>query len=372
MAVTDAMQIDIVVGRSGFEKIRSAWTALAENHGYHFLHFPGWYEAQLANLTDDSQVYFLTLNQPGEGMCAVLPLERRTLTKGRISVPILQLFYENEMGVNDILSRLPLRGYYDQILAVLRQRVPYFALLRWQCLLRSGCAVNYLISAEEVRCTHQSKYIDFSLGLDNFWASYSSKFRKGLQKKLRKGEDSGVLRLQCATEGQALEDAFTSFLAVEDSGWKGAGGTSVRKQPKKLAYYQTLLRTYGELGLLQINILYLDDTAIAAQFGIRVRERLYLLKIGFSEEHAAISPGYLILYKLIEEMGRIGEIKAVSFVTGVDWIDRWHPATDAVGIAYSDNGSVHGRALLRTLQWYLKRRTAKPSMSLAKVNDEQE
>ncbi len=146
-----------------------------------------------------------------------------------------------------------------------------------------------------------------------------------------------------------LAAAFEDFLVVEDSGWKGEGGTSIRKQPKKLAYYQRLLEFYGGLGICQINILYLADTAIAAQFGVRVGQRLFLLKIGFREDFAAISPGYLILYKLIEQSAAQGQIASVSFVTGVTWIDRWHPRHIPVGIFYLPNGRWYSALTVRAL-----------------------
>lgn len=368
--MANTVNIEVLTGRAGLDAITAPWQALAERCGYHFLHFPGWYEAQLANLDDDSSVYFVTISRADSGLCAVLPLEKSSLAKGKMQLPILQLFYPNEMGVNDILSSVPLLEHHAAMIRKLRQHVGFFAFIRWQCILNSGCAVKQLLQPENARFTHQSKFIDFSSGLETFWASYSSKFRKGLQKKVRKAEESGVLSLVCATQGQALEDAFATFLEVEDSGWKGERGTSVRKQPKKLAYYQSLLRSYSESQQVQINILYLDEAPIAAQFGVRVRDRLFLLKIGFSEAHGAISPGYLVLYKLIEEMGRAGVISSVSFVTGVDWIDRWHPTADPVGIAYSDNGSLYSKALLHSMRWYVARREAKQPASLAAVTQD--
>lgn len=370
MAVT--VKIEVFTGLKGLHALKAAWQTLAQRSGYHFLHFPGWYEAQLANLEDDSHVYFVAVSADDAGLCAVLPIEKATLAKGKLQLPILQLFYPNEMGVNDVLSSISLVEHRQAMIRKLRQHAGFFAFIRWQCILRSGGVVERLLPVADVRFTHQSKFIDFSAGLDAFWASYSSKFRKGLQKKVRKAEESGALTLVCATEGQALDEAFETFLQVEDSGWKGERGTSVRKQPKKLAYYQSLLRSYRQSQQAQINILYLDQTPIAAQFGVRVGDRLFLLKIGFSEAHGAISPGYLVLYKLIEDMGRAGVINSVSFVTGVDWIDRWHPAADPVGIAYSDNGSAYSKALLRGMRWYIARREQKQAATPAAVTSEDE
>jgi CelD/BcsL family acetyltransferase involved in cellulose biosynthesis len=333
-----AVSTRIFTGKSGFAELQPEWDKLASACGYHFLHYPVWYHAELENLENADSVFFVALYDANQ-LFAVLPLERVFLRKGGLRMPVMQLFYPNEMGVNDVVADRPLAPYRQLLQTALRRELPFFAFIRWQCVLDNGCAVSLLPPDKKPRNTHASKYIDFSQGFTTFWDSYSSKFRKGLLKKLRKAEEQGELRLVCATSAETLPQAFEDFLAVEDSGWKGERGTSIKKQPRKLAFYRHLLKEYGERDICQINILYLNDVPIAAQFGVRVGRRLFLLKIGFREDYAAVSPGYLVLYKLVEQSSARGEIDSVSFVTGVNWIDRWHPRHLDVGIFYLSNGS---------------------------------
>lgn len=336
--MSGAVSARIFTGKSGFDELQPEWDKLASARGYHFLHYPVWYHAELENMGNAETVFFIALYDAGQ-LFAVLPLERVFLRKGRLSLPVMQLFYPNEMGVNDVVADRSLAPYRKLLQTTLRRELPFFAFIRWQCVLENGCAIGLLPPGKKARITHASKYIDFAQGFTAFWDSYSSKFRKGLLKKLRKAEEQGELRLVCATTAEELPQAFDDFLAVEDSGWKGEAGTSIKKQPKKLAFYQHLLKEYGERGICQINILYSNDVPIAAQFGVRVGRRLFLLKIGFREDYAAVSPGYLVLYKLVEQSSARGEIDSVSFVTGVNWIDRWHPRHLDVGIFYLGNGS---------------------------------
>lgn len=348
MRATSAVSARVFAGQAGYNELLPGWRELAAARGYHFLHFPYWYGAELQALGNAAAIFFVALYDDGE-LFAVLPFERVYLRKGRLALPVLQLFYPNEMGVNDVVADRPLAPYRKVILASLRRQVPRFLFIRWQCVLENGCAVGLLPPGKHLRVTHASKYIEFSQGFTAFWESYSSKFRKGLQKKLRKAEEQGELRLVCATTAEQLPEAFEDFLAVEDSGWKGEGGTSIKKQPRKLAYYQYLLKEYGERGLCQINILYSNEIPIAAQFGVRVGRRLFLLKIGFREDYATVSPGYLVLYKLVEQSAALGVIDSVSFVTGVNWIDRWHPQHIPVGIFYLSNGTWYSELLVKSL-----------------------
>lgn len=341
--------VRIYFGQSGFAELMPEWQQLAAAKAAHFLHYPGWYGAELKNRRNDSQIYFVACYEDAK-LFAILPLERTFWRKGRITVPVLQLFYPNEMGVNDIISDRPLAPYRATLVQTLRRTLPYFAFIRCQCVLENGYAVTLLAEDQKARPTHTSKHIDFSQGFNIFWENYRSKFRKSLQKKMRKAEEQGALRLWCATRSGELPEAFEHFLAVEDSGWKGDAGTSIKKQPDKLAYYQYLLDHYARHGLCQINILYCNDIPIAAQFGVRVGSRLFLLKIGYREDFAAVSPGYLLLYKLAEQSAAQGSIDSVSFVTGVNWIDRWHPRHISVGIFYLSNGSWYSAALVWALE----------------------
>ena len=339
----------VFVGLAGFLQIQSEWENLANAEGFHFLHFPAWYQAELAERDDTKNVFFVALYS-GDRLQAVLPFEKVQLKKGPIALPVMQLFYPNEMGVNDIVVAQNFDLDLRVVSKALAKSAGWFAFIRWQCILASGNAIIPTGVGSHVRMTHDSKYLNFSEGFDNFWSGYSSKFRKGIQKKMRKAEEQGVLTLSVTRDPNELVSAFDTFLKIENSGWKGEKGTSILKQPRKLAYYQSLLAQYGALGLLQINLLYLGDEPIAGQLGVKVKNRLFLLKIGFLEEYSVCSPGYLILFMLVQKMANEGEVSGVSFVTGVDWIDRWHPQKDSVGIAYSDNGSLWSRALVQGLR----------------------
>lgn len=332
-------RLQVFIGTEGFGQIKTQWSNLAQAHGTHFLHFPGWYEAQLNNESRSDHICFLAIFVGDNQLSAVLPFERVWLKKAKIKLPILQLYYPNEMGVNDVLAQMPLLEHRQAIQSVLRKHLPWFAYIRWQCVLARGWAATFLSPPEQPRVTHHSKYIEFPEGAEAFWATHSSKFRKGLQKKLRKAEQNNPVRLVCETRAEALPGVFEQFLEVEDSGWKGESGTSILKQPAKLAYYQSLLSSYGEHGLCQINILYFDQEPVAAQFGVKVHDTLYLLKIGYKETYREVSPGHLLLYQLVNFGAESKAFNRISFVTGVDWIDRWHPKLDPVGIFYSSSGS---------------------------------
>jgi hypothetical protein len=344
------LSLTLYRGRPGFEALRDPWEAFAGRYGSHFVHFPAWYGAELERAGDDG-VYFLALRDSRSDLVAVLPLHHGIWSRGPIAVPIIQLYYPSEMGVNDVLSREPLRAHWPWISRFLRRELPFFVFMRWQCVLESGSAVTVARSPGEVRPTHASKYLRFADGWQAFLDGYSANFKSGLGKKLRKIGHLGDLRLRVHSSPSELAESFEVFLQVEDSGWKGQMGTSILRRPSIVKYYRHLLEHFGRLGLCRINLLLLGNTPIAAQFGIEIGDWLYLLKIGFREDYAPYSPGNLMVYKLVQHHCESTSVKAISFVTGVGWIDRWHPSAVRAGVLYKDCGSVLGRVAVRLLRW---------------------
>jgi CelD/BcsL family acetyltransferase involved in cellulose biosynthesis len=255
------------------------------------------------------------------------------------------------MGVNDVLSRESLRPHWASIAGFLRREMPFALLMRWQCVLENGCAVTHAPSPSGLRHTHQSKYLRFAAGWDAFLAGYSANFRAGIGKKIRRLERLGQVRVDTYSEPAQLLTAFESFLQVEDSGWKGAMGTSILKQPPVLEYYRYLLAHLGRLGLCRVSLLFLDNTVVAGQFGIEIGDCLYLLKIGFREDYGSHSPGAVLLYKLVQHYCQHGPAKTISFVTSVSWIDRWHPSSVQAGVFYTDCDSALSKAAVWLVRW---------------------
>ncbi len=347
------IEIIIYKGLEGFKKLENDWLKLAKKSATHFLHFPAWYGAELLNCPDSNNAYFVSLTDSKGDLLAVLPFQWTLFRIKYFNIPIVQLFYPNEMGVNDIISDMPLTNYKLKIAKSLRNEIPFFLFIRWQCIPENGNAIS-LDTKSLYRHTHDSMYLNFKDGFTEFLERYSKKFRKDITKKIQKIENLGNLELKIFQEKHEIDSAFDQFLMIEDSGWKGKAGTSIIKQPSKLDYYKYLKKQFSILDLCRINLLTLNDKPIAAQFGIAINDRLYLLKIGFSEEYSEFSPGFLLIYKLIEYFSHNKSINRICFVTGVEWIKRWHPDAVNVGHFYSSNGTILSKLVVKILYCALR------------------
>ena len=346
--------VEIHEGQPGLEGILSDWVELAKRYGTHFLHYPAWYQARFAGYPSEKRCFFLTLSDQ-EGLAAVIPFEQDAINVGPINVPALILSYPNEMGVCDGLSRVDLSACLDEINTALSQISYRFYFIKFNCVPESASVIqsNFASLDGLAKQSHDTKFLDVSSGREKFYEAYSSKFKRNLRRKIKKANEVGQLRLsRIQADHDDIERAFNKFIEIENSGWKGEGGTSIAQQKDKLAYYTELYKQYRAQGILNINLLYLDDNCIAAQFGLEINQTLYLLKIAYNQEYSDISPGHLLLDELITEGQDQGKLKKISFVTGVGWIDRWKPSAEKVWVVYYSRF-----AIVRFLmKFYLSRR----------------
>lgn len=174
----------------------------------------------------------------------------------------------------------------------------------------------------------------------------NGKLRRNLRRLRKQLLECGELRVDTIDEPKLLNDAYKHFLTIEASGWKGTGdeAPAISANPELQAFYQALLNPSVAGIEPQINLLWCNDTCVAAQFGLRTGTCLSLLKIGYNQAYARYSPGYLLLESILDKAPDEG-IDKLSLVTSPPWAQRWHPDTEPVWQLNHYNNSPIGTAL---------------------------
>jgi CelD/BcsL family acetyltransferase involved in cellulose biosynthesis len=145
-------------------------------------------------------------------------------------------------------------------------------------------------------------------------------FRRDLSKKrrnyvmnyLHRVERAGGAEFEHLNGAEALA-AWDEFVAIEDSGWKGAAGTSIRRETLACReYYRGLLEILAAQGRLRISFMSMGGRRIAGGFG-HVQGRIFhLSKVGYRQDDASFAPSNLLLLQLIKDVGRIsGDVRII-------------------------------------------------------------
>lgn len=124
---------------------------------------------------------------------------------------------------------------------------------------------------------------------------------KDIRRTLRRLQEMGALRLEQVTEPDAVRARVEDFLILENSGWKGQGGTSFAAVSADADFARLAFGgTTGREGLTQVDTLLLDGKPIASNISIRAGATAFTPKIAYDEVLRKLSPGLARDYLIIE------------------------------------------------------------------------
>ncbi len=121
-------------------------------------------------------------------------------------------------------------------------------------------------------------------------------FRNNKNRLAREGE---IRYRHC--EGREALRLWPEFLRLEDSGWKGRAGSSIKRlSPNYRRYYEGLVELLADSGRLRFIFLEVNDRLVAGEFGYFVGDTFHAFKTGYDEAMKQCSPGNLLLMHMLE------------------------------------------------------------------------
>jgi CelD/BcsL family acetyltransferase involved in cellulose biosynthesis len=173
----------------------------------------------------------------------------------------------------------------------------------------------------------------------------SAKFRANLRRRARRLQELGAVALRRAGAPGDVAGALADFLALEASGWKGAGGSAIALHPALVRFYAQIARDAAARGALAIRTLTLDGRAIAVHLGL-VHRGVYLLpKTAYDEALGHVSPGQLLQREVLAECEARGLVAFDFLGPDMPWKRDWAPELAPHDWLYVYRPSLAGRAL---------------------------
>jgi CelD/BcsL family acetyltransferase involved in cellulose biosynthesis len=147
--------------------------------------------------------------------------------------------------------------------------------------------------------------VDTRGSFDAYRAAMKGRWRE-LERRGRKLEREHDVRYELITGPDDLGAALARGLAVEASGWKGAGGTAILSAADTHAFYRAVARGFHATGRLKLSELWLDGRVVAFDLSLLHRGRLHLLKTGYDERVRSLGPGLVLRRAVIERCFELG------------------------------------------------------------------
>jgi len=167
--------------------------------------------------------------------------------------------------------------------------------------------------------------LDLADGLDGVLAGLSSNRRNSLRRKGRRLAEAGQVAFSSSLPGEhQLGAELAQFAALEDAGWKGREGSSLRRRPGLYDFLADALRPFARGRRVRFDWLTLDGNLVAIQFGLVSNDRYMLLKPTYDESLSDYSPGYLLTLEAIRQSVQAG-LKHYDFLGADDpWKLHWN------------------------------------------------
>lgn len=141
---------------------------------------------------------------------------------------------------------------------------------------------------------------------EDYLQAIPGKKRKELRRQERRLAEVGKVSYDELAPGGDLEAWLDEFIALEDRGWKGQGGTALRCDPAALAVFRATAHGAFACGRWMTLALRLDGRAIAMKCNLRTGSGAVAYKIAYDEACARFSPGVLLEIEHIRRLHRAG------------------------------------------------------------------
>jgi hypothetical protein len=150
------------------------------------------------------------------------------------------------------------------------------------------------------------------------------KKRKELRRQKNRLSEHGVLTFIRQDDGEGLDNWIEEFLALEQSGWKGANGSALACGAETRNLFVEALRGAAAAGQLERLELRLDGKPLAMLVNFLCAPGSFSFKTAFDEDYAQYSPGVQLQIENLALLER----------PGIDWCDscavEGHPMIDSL------------------------------------------
>lgn len=149
----------------------------------------------------------------------------------------------------------------------------------------------------------RSAVVDIPDGWDAYAATRTGEQLHPLRKRKRMDKAGGwSFQLADTDAGTAAFDtAWSQLLHVERHSWKQSAGTSIDNEPGAEAFYRAVSHTHAASGALRLHLLAHRGVPVAHTLGVVHGATYYLLKHSFDEAHRQLSPGFQLLWHVMQE-----------------------------------------------------------------------
>jgi CelD/BcsL family acetyltransferase involved in cellulose biosynthesis len=298
------------------EPLVSEWEHLARSTGASPFLWPGWFGAWWRAF-GRGRLRLITVYEDGQ-LVGVLPLRK---VRGTLSsttnyhTPLFGFLAANEIAASHLSRALFSQRTHRVDLSFLS---PTDSGVSLACVAAKTARYKVLTESKQV-----APYVDTRGAWEDYEGGLRRKFRSELRRRRRRLEEEGQLTLEVSDGTQKLSELLEEGFQIEDSGWKGAGQTSINSHRSTRRFYTEVAHWAAEHDWLRLAFLRLDGRGIAFDYCLEHNGVHYLLKTGFDPAYRQYAPGMIIRHLMLARAFS-NDISTYNFL-GADygWKREW-------------------------------------------------
>lgn len=161
----------------------------------------------------------------------------------------------------------------------------------------------------------QTAIVDFEGNWEQYWASRTKKWRRNFRKNKESLESQGELtHVRYRPSGAASGDGdpawelFEDCMTVARKGWQGRSNTGTTICHKSVEpFLRESHAIAAKLGMLDLNILYLDGKPIAFVYNYYYNGWLFGLRTGYDPKYQKLGPGTVLFGTVMKDSFQRGD-----------------------------------------------------------------
>ncbi|MDP9055242.1 MAG: GNAT family N-acetyltransferase, partial [Acidobacteriota bacterium] len=284
-----------------FLALEDAWRALLERAGvtHPFLEH-AWARTWWECFGSGSRLYVIVVGE-GDAPIAIAPLIITPVRMFGIRLRRLGFFYNSHVPRADFI----LTKRKDEALAAIWNTIR--ASKQWDVLqlcqltedsetlagMRKHAAADQYPTG--LWKSGASPRVPLHAGWDAYHQGLPAKHRSNLRNRFKRLDQIGAVELDTVSGGDRRRESLEHGLRLESAAWKGANGTAIFSDPAITRFYEVFSERAAERGWLRLNFLRAGGTAVAFDYSLEYRNRIFLLKLGYDPQFSAYSPSNLLL-----------------------------------------------------------------------------
>ena len=271
---------------------------------------PDWFQALTRTFPAARSARIVVLRNHGE-VAGVLPL---IAEPGRLGCRQLTLATSLYGGRNGFLLKYPDPALLGALLQAAKQAFGPWQSIRItlvddspsERLLRTVCPQLGLRIIEEPGS--ESPFFPVLADEQQFMAGMSKGLKQTMRTATNKFRSMGQLRVVEIADPASADKALDAILSIDRASWKQAAGSAITSKPTQEAFCRAFFAPALRAGLLYGQVLYLDESPLAYNYGLLKSGVYSSLNVSQTAEYEALSPGHLVNLHLINALRERGVV----------------------------------------------------------------